>query len=74
MEIINGYVCHNCTDTALAARYIDPAHPKDGPFGRDKPKDPNDPAVILAGLLKGQPVGKAHEPVASTGRTVDVTA
>ena len=37
MEIVNGYVCNNCTDVANAKRNIDPAHPKDGPFGQDAP-------------------------------------
>lgn len=31
MEIVNGYVCRDCSDVALAKRNIDPAHPKDGP-------------------------------------------
>ena len=36
IDVVNGYVCHNCSDVALAKRDIDPAHPKDGPDGRDK--------------------------------------
>jgi hypothetical protein len=27
MLLVNGYVCRNCTDEALAKRGIDPAHP-----------------------------------------------
>ncbi len=52
MLLVNGYVCRNCTDEALAKRGIDPAHPdkaasatgvdgakKDGPTGAlDKTK------------------------------------
>lgn len=36
IETVNGYVCHNCNDAALAKRNIDPAHPKDGPDGSDR--------------------------------------
>ena len=63
MEIVNGYVCKTCCDADLAAKHIDPAHPKDGPFGANKLPDPNDPkqaartrdghgpAVLLGGRL-----------------------
>jgi hypothetical protein len=30
---VNGYLCRNCADVAYAKNHIDPAHPKDGPFG-----------------------------------------
>lgn len=33
MEIVNGYVCKTCTDVDYAKKGIDPAHPKDGPWG-----------------------------------------
>ncbi len=33
MEVVNGYVCRNCTDVAYAKKGVDPAHPKDGPQG-----------------------------------------
>lgn len=32
---VNGFVCRNCTDVDFAKKYIDPAHPKDGPYSRD---------------------------------------
>lgn len=38
MQVVNGYVCHDCTEVDLARKGIDPAHPKDGPFGKDKPE------------------------------------
>ena len=28
MQVVNGYVCRNCTDVDLAKKNIDPAHPK----------------------------------------------
>jgi hypothetical protein len=78
MEIVNGYVCQNCTDTALAARNIDPAHPKDGPFGRDKPQDPSrpahGPAVTLDGLLKGGDIGPARPAANAPGAALDLSA
>ena len=35
MNIVNGYVCRNCTDVELAKKGVDPAHPHDGPNGVD---------------------------------------
>jgi hypothetical protein len=32
---VNGYSCKNCTDVDYAKQHIDPAHPKDGPYGVD---------------------------------------
>jgi len=40
IEIINGFKCKNCTDVDYAKKHIDPAHPKDGPYGVNKPEDP----------------------------------
>lgn len=55
MEIINGYVCHDCADVALAKRNIDPAHPKDGPVdaagAQDKRANDYGPAVTFGGAL-----------------------
>lgn len=33
--MVNGYSCKNCTDVDYAKKHIDPAHPKDGPYGVD---------------------------------------
>ena len=33
--VVNGFLCKNCTDVDYAKKHIDPAHPKDGPFGVD---------------------------------------
>ncbi|MFL5298584.1 MAG: hypothetical protein ACJ798_19570 [Phenylobacterium sp.] len=52
MDVVNGYVCHNCTDVAFQ-RNIDPQHPKDGPFGVNKTDaGGRGPAVVLGGVLK----------------------
>jgi hypothetical protein len=36
VQLVNGYPCHDCTEIDLAKKGIDPARPKDGPYGRDK--------------------------------------
>lgn len=57
MEIINGFRCKDCTDAALASRHIDPAHPKDGPYGvfaKDNPDASSrakDHSVVFGGIL-----------------------
>lgn len=57
--IVNGFSCMNCTDVDHANKFVDPAHPQDGP----KPDGPtgadtklqkvtfDDPAVIFGGSL-----------------------
>ncbi len=30
---VNGFSCKNCTEVDEAKKHIDPAHPKDGPYG-----------------------------------------
>ena len=46
---VNGFSCKNCTDVDYAKKHIDPAHPKDGPYGINakehgdgKPGEPDD--------------------------------
>jgi hypothetical protein len=46
---VNGFSCKNCTDVDNAKKHIDPAHPKDGPYGvnakdhaANKPGDPQE--------------------------------
>lgn len=52
MDIVNGYQCRNCTDIDYAKRHIDPAHPKDGPYGINKSNGvERGPAVLLGGAL-----------------------
>jgi hypothetical protein len=31
MQIVNGYVCQNCTDVENAKKYVDPSHPRQTP-------------------------------------------
>ncbi len=37
---VNGFSCNNCTDVDYAKKHIDPAHPKDGPYGLDAQEKP----------------------------------
>lgn len=61
METINGFQCRDCTDVGYAKKHIDPAHPKDGPFGVNAPEERQphkaqarkDPAVLFGGSLSG---------------------
>jgi|WetSurMetagenome_2_1015567.scaffolds.fasta_scaffold590039_1 hypothetical protein len=55
LEVINGYVCRNCTDVELAKKGVDPAHPKDDPknpaYDPAKAKADHGPAFKLDGAL-----------------------
>ena len=61
MEIVNGYVCRNCTDVELAKRGVDPAKPKDDPKSpaydpAQAKADKHGPAFQLSGTLAGSGV------------------
>jgi hypothetical protein len=82
---VNGYSCKNCTDVDLAKQHIDPAHPKDGPYGVDaqnQPPSPSDPktetpAVTFGGALTGvsQSANTGAQPsAAQTGQRLNVFA
>ncbi|HEY9216941.1 MAG TPA: hypothetical protein VIO94_02745 [Phenylobacterium sp.] len=79
MEIVNGFVCKDCTDVEYAKKNIDPAHPKDGrvdaPKESDAPKR-SDPAVLFGGALAAlNDAPRTSEPrPPQTGRKLDVTA
>ena len=51
MEVVNGYMCRDCTDVAYAKKNIDPAHPKDGPQPSEPPSRTNPEAVQWGGAL-----------------------
>ena len=60
---VNGFACKNCTDVDYAKKHIDPAHPKDGPFGinakehktgvQDGPAE-RGPPIVFGGQLAAQ--------------------
>ena len=54
--VVNGYSCKNCTEVDEAKKHIDPAHPKDGPFGinaKNQPPSPSDPATERGSASNG---------------------
>src|SRR4051812_30158446 len=61
INLVNGYVCHNCTDVDYAKKGIDPAHPNKNDPLNPKTKAQNaiagddqtqiKPVVILSGAL-----------------------
>ena len=48
---VNGFQCKNCTDVDYAKKHIDPAHPKDGPYGIDAKTAPKTAAELSAARL-----------------------
>ena len=80
MQIVNGYVCFNCTDVGYAQKHIDPAHPKGdqatAPEGSQKPG--SSPSVTFGGALTG--ANAASNPSATNpsrnqpGSALDLTA
>jgi hypothetical protein len=38
--MVNGFPCKDCTDIDYAKKHIDPAHPKDGPYGVNAASNP----------------------------------
>ena len=67
---VNGFSCKNCTDVDLAKKHVDPAHPKDGPYGVNAKRgsrqdveskadvqDQQSPAVVLDGAFAGLSAG-----------------
>jgi hypothetical protein len=81
---VNGYSCKNCTDVDYAKKNIDPAHPKDGPYGvnakpisaASSPKAQETPAVTFGGVLAGvsQTAKGNAPPTATQGLRLDVSA
>lgn len=55
---VNGYSCKNCSEVDLAAKHIDPAHPRSGPFAINAATDPTrqdtDPVKIAAARKTAQ--------------------
>jgi len=74
--MVNGYSCKNCTDVDYAKNHIDPAHPKDGPFGIDaKDARRQTPAVTFGGVLAAavSPLAQGATPSATQGLRLDVS-
>ncbi|MCE2890306.1 MAG: hypothetical protein ACK5XZ_05380 [Hyphomonadaceae bacterium] len=60
MEIVNGYMCRDCTDVSYAKKNIDPAHPKDVTQPDEQPGKTKvfSDAVQFGGLLLDLTVGR----------------
>jgi hypothetical protein len=79
--MVNGYSCKNCTDVDYAKKNIDPAHPKDGPFGIDAKANgktgdaaARPPAVTFGGALAGTAgLSQGATPSATQGLRLDVS-
>ena len=84
---VNGFSCKNCTEVDEAKKFIDPAHPKDGPFGINA-KAPGlhgakaasgpgrSPSVILSGQLAslaGAPSPPSGQPPTFSAATASAT-
>ena len=52
MQVVNGYVCSNCTDVANAKKGVDPAHPKAPPKTSENAAAERGPAVTFGGSLQ----------------------
>ena len=84
--VVNGFSCKNCTDVSNAKKHIDPAHPKDGPYGINAKNDPSQQSVTFGGSLSGlnnakradgSTTGDVSEPAGSAseaGSQVDISA
>jgi hypothetical protein len=54
MEIVNGYVCRNCSDVELAKKGVDPAKPEKA-TKVEEAKPERGPAVTYGGSLSPPP-------------------
>lgn len=78
MEIVNGYVCRNCEDVALAKKNIDPADPKNAEREEEEKRRRveaaqnagrlDQDAVALGGALADVELFQAVSPVGETNR------
>jgi hypothetical protein len=72
MQIVNGYVCQNCTDVDKAKRYIDPAQPPPGRASDDTKKDQKGTiapeAVTFGGTLSKPPESRRDKDPAERER------
>jgi hypothetical protein len=74
---VNGFSCRNCTDVDYAKQHIDPAHPKDGPYGLDAATpsgSSRSAAVVFGGQLSATASGTPSAAPAGLGGRVNVVA
>jgi hypothetical protein len=78
-QIVNGYVCFNCSDVALAQRDINPAHPPNSPDpsgqangssgAQGSSNTQSTPAVTFGGSLSQTQGAAAVQPTGAAGVT-----
>jgi len=88
-QIVNGYVCYDCADVALAQKDINPAHPPGSPSNptgstpnglnnpNGTPGAKSSPSVLFGGAaakLAGQAPPSAIAPPYQPGAQVSVSA
>jgi len=81
--MVNGYSCKNCTDVDYAKKHIDPAHPKDGPYGVTKTEGAKDvgaarratDAVSFGGALSATSQNRdpSEPPPSATGSRLNIS-
>jgi hypothetical protein len=70
--LVNGFQCKNCTDVDYAKKHIDPAHPKDGPYGIDA-RTAGKPVAGSTGAPAANAATLARSSIPGVGGLVDVT-
>jgi hypothetical protein len=76
-QIVNGYVCFDCADVALAKKGVNPAHPPSSPNAQSNPSastqassnTQSTPAVTFGGSLSQTQGAAAVQPTTSAGAT-----
>lgn len=72
LDIVNGYVCRNCTDIDLAKRFIDPAQPPDGADGATKPQRATHPSRSTLSGNSGIDPAQATLPLIAVDQPLEV--
>ena len=66
IQVVNGYVCMDCADVALAKKDINPAHPPNDPLQSGSQSGSSNtqstPAVSLGGVLSQLSTGASVQP------------
>jgi hypothetical protein len=57
MQVVNGYVCRDCSDVALAKKGVDPARPERERTGVQHAAEPRPEPGTLGALAAGGDVG-----------------
>jgi hypothetical protein len=86
VQFVQGYICFNCADVALAQKGQNPAHPPGSP-SNPTGNTPNGPyplvgpkavdgssAVVLGGALAGQAANSQAAPAYQPGAKVSLSA